>query len=278
VTDLSRGVLLAVLAFFLGLVANQVNRLLSRERKRLAWTLSAVPIVSVSDSLPDAVRSVVPAAAAVNVYQYVLSMRSTGRKPVSGVKLEIVPESGTTLLSHEVRSTPPRGVGWSPESNEGEIRLNDIALTRNQELTITAFAKSSVTPSLKPYFSGGGDEPPEFEAESRQNYQGIEQHVASIIRNYVASIVAPAVVGAIGSVLAGTVFALGPSLGFDNRAGTAGIQIGTAGFLQVLSAVVNAYFLLRIVPPALALVRIFTARRISGSPMDADEVRRDSSR
>lgn len=272
-SDLAAGVLLAFLGFFLGLIANQINRLLSRERKRLGWTLNSMPIVAVSDSLPEAVRSVVPAATAENVYQYTMTMRSNGRKPISGVKLEIVPDSGTALLSHEVESTPPRGVTWSSEVNGNEIHLRDIALSRNQELSVTLFAKSPTIPAITPYFSGGGDDPPEFEAESRQTYSGIEQHIASIIRNYVASIVAPAIVAAIGSVLTGTVTVFGSSWGIDDRIWTTtGIQIGTIGFIQVFSAVVSAYFLLRIVPPAVALVRIFTARRIGQHIKESDQV------
>jgi hypothetical protein len=219
-------------------------------------------IVSVSDSLPEAVRTLIPAQAAVNVYEYTILIRSTGRKPLSEVKLELVPDEDTVLLGHEIHSVPPRGVEWLTDADDNELILRDIALTRDQELVITLFAKSSGTPKVRPYFGGGGSEPPEFEEVSRQEYQGIERHVASIIRNYVASIVAPAVVGAIGSILVGTVAVIGQG---GPIFGAPAIQIGAAGFLQVLGALINAYFLLRIVPPALALVRILVNRRADSS-------------
>jgi hypothetical protein len=164
-----------------------------------------------------------------------------------------VPEPGTTILGHEVKSQPARGVPHSVSTIGDEIHVNDISLTRDQELQVDFYTKSSSVPTVRHYFSGGGEDPPTFEEASRQTYQGVERHIDELIRNYILSIVAPTVIVAVGSVLVGAVSLAG--------AGGTGLQIGTLGFLQVLGALVNAYFLLRIIPPALALVRILINRR-----------------
>jgi hypothetical protein len=268
-SELSRGILLAILAFVLGLVANQINRLVSRERKRLSFTVSSRPIVTVTDTLPPAVKNAVPAESAVNIYEHAIVIRNSGKKPFSSVKLELVPERDTTILGNPtVESQPPRGVSYSTSSADGELRIDDISLTRDQELRVDFYTKSTSVPAVKHYFSGGGEDPPTFEESSRQTYQGVERHVAVIIRNLIASIAAPAVVTAFGSVAAGTVsiiFTSGP--GGNVQIG--GLQIGVIGILQILGPLIQAYFLLRILPSALALARILTSRRSGGDSIPA---------
>jgi hypothetical protein len=259
-SDTSRGILLAILAFLLGLVANQINRLLSREPRRLSYSKSSSAIVAVNQSLPEAVRQALPVQDAVNVYRHEIVAKNSGKKAINNVEAIIVPAPGTQIIRHEVTSTPARGVPYTPSFENGEVQVKQVSLAQEQGLRIIVFTRSDVQPDIEVYWTGGGEDPPSFVPTGGEIDRGVEGHLGAIIRNYIAAEVLPAVIGGVAAGLGGAAGFLGGDTG--------PIQLGAFGVGNIFSTLVRAYFLLRIVPHALALVRIYTERRSEKRPLN----------
>jgi hypothetical protein len=113
------------------------------------------------------------------------------------------------------------------------------------------FLLSKSNMKVKVHWSGGGVTVEWQEGEGRSN-EGIALHVEGIIRNYIlAEIVSVLSVG-FGYLIAAIVPA---TLELSSRVTMAGVGAG-----QLLGALMRLYFLLRIVPHAIALVELYRSR------------------
>jgi hypothetical protein len=208
--------------------------------------------VAVNLDLPQAVRRVLPIQGTANIFRFEVHAKNTGKKAISGVEAIVAPAEATTVLRHEVSSDPPKGIPFDLEQRESDLHVTSLRLNQGQSLTITLYTTSPDQPKVHVYWSGGGDDPPSFEPVGPEANKSAEQHVVSIIRNLIAFVLVPS--------LFNTLLAI--PLIFNERLLEEGpFQFGAIGVGALLRTLLQAYFLLRIVPHVLDLVRIFSATR-----------------
>lgn len=79
--DFAGKLALALIAFLLGLLADVIKKALGRERRRITYSISKQPIISVNQSLPNEVLSKLPTDQTLNVIQYHIAGENTGTNP-----------------------------------------------------------------------------------------------------------------------------------------------------------------------------------------------------
>ncbi|MET3135074.1 hypothetical protein AAKU55_005377 [Oxalobacteraceae bacterium GrIS 1.11] len=254
--DLMPKLLLAFIAFLFGLLAEGIKRFFQNEKRRVRYTLVQRPVIAINESLPQAVRAMVPGAPTGNVSEFKVEALNTGKLPITAANLLIVPSQGAEFLHVVVTTNPPREVEWGPleHPEPNEVRCPGIALAKNQAFSASLFYLSRDRMEVKLYWSGGGGTV-EWEAGEGRLSHGAALHVEGIIRNYILSEIAAVFWLGMGYLIG----AMLPAME-SNRASMAGVGMG-----QLLAASFRLYFLLRIVPHAVALVDMYRSRRRPGA-------------
>jgi hypothetical protein len=253
VDDFTQKLLLAFVAFFLGLLAEGIKRFFQKEKRRVRYSVVQRPVLAINKALPQAVLAKLPNIPPGNVSEFRIQATNTGNLAASAANLLIVPSEGCQLLHYEVETIPPREVAYSAveHPNPNEVRCPGINLEKDQTIVVRVFFLSKTDMEVKLYWSGGGSAVEWEEGESRFS-EGAALHVEGIIRNYILSEIVSVLLLGIGYVIG----ALVPSsMESSSRITMAGVGVG-----QLLGALMRLYFLLRIVPHAIALVEMFRRR------------------
>ncbi len=257
--DFTQKLLLAFVAFLLGLLAEGIKRFFQREKQRVRYSVVQRPVLAINEALPQAVLEKLPNIPPGNVSEFRIQATNTGNLTVSAANLLIVPSEGSQLLHYEIETIPPREVIYSAveHPNPHEVRCPGISLEKNQTIVTRVFFLSKKDMAVRLYWSGGGGAVEWEEGEGRFS-EGAALHVEGIIRNYILSEIVSVLCLGVGYVIG----ALVPSSMemSSSRVTMAGVGIG-----QLLGALMRLYFLLRIVPHAIALVEMYR-RRAQSTP------------
>jgi hypothetical protein len=256
--EFSQKIVLAVVAFLLGLLAEAIKRMFQREKRQVAYSVTHKPILALSETLPPEVSSKLPAAPPGNVSEYIVSATNTGNLQVRDANLLIVPNRTCTLLLQDIVTKPAREVPYGPVENPspGEVRYPQITLEKEQSIRVRLFLLSKNTPSINVFWSGGGEKV-EFRQSTDQLSGDVPFHLREIIKNYILAEIAVGLFVGFG-YLAGSV------VPFDMHGGRT--QMTGLGVGQVLGVITRLYFLMRIVPHAVALVEQLRTSKATGGP------------
>jgi len=255
--DFAGKLILAVIAFLLGLLADVIKKAFGRERRRITYSISKQPIISVNQSLPNEVLGKLPTDQTLNVIQYHIASENTGTQSVKDINLLVSANKEADLIHQEVTTIPPREVQYPsielPAPNE--VRFKGIGLERKQSIIINLFFRSRTDSNMQVFWSGGDNV--EWSLSGATEEFSLEEHLVAIIRNYILAEFMPALFLGIAYLVA---FLASFSAPFRNSsvAITGGIGLG-----QTLGSLLRFYFYLRIVPHAVAVVRDVIQRRAS---------------
>lgn len=251
--ELTQKLLLAFIAFLFGLLAEGIKRFLQRENRRIRYSVTQRPVIAVNDTLPQPVLAKLPNIPPGNVSEFRTQATNTGNLAITSANLLLVPSEGCEMLHFEIETIPPREVTYAavehPKPNE--VRCPAINLERNQTITLRVFLLSKSDMQVKAYWSGGGGTV-EWEEVGGRSIEGIALHVEGIIRNYILSEIVTVLLEGAVVLLAAVIPA---TMEFSNRFTMAGVGAG-----QLLGGLMRLYFLLRIVPHAVALVELYRSR------------------
>jgi len=257
--DLTTKIILAVIAFLLGLLADVIKKAFGRERRRVTYSIRKEPIISVSQSLPAEVLEKLPTAQTLNVVFYRVLGENTGTQAIKGVNLLATAAGDAELIHHEIITTPAREVPLpeSESSTPNEIRFKGICLERKQSIAVNLFFRSRTDARLQVYWSGG--ENVDWSLSSATEEFGLEEHLVAIIRNYILAEFLPAFLFGIFYLLS-TIVIASPTI----QSKVSNIVLsGSAGVGQLLSSLLRFYFYLRIIPHVVAVIRDLRQRRPS---------------
>ena len=255
--DFAEKVVLALVAFFLGLLADVIKKAFGRERRRIKYSINKEPIISVSQNLPSAVLAKLPTDQTVNVICFRVLAENTGTQSVKDVNLLVVANQEAELIYQDISTNPPREVHVPTTETQAsnEIRFKGISLERKQSIAFNLFLKSRIDASIETFWSGGDNV--ELSLTSAVEEFGLEEHVVAIIRNYIFAEFVPVLFSGIFLLLAAFVSYSGMSL--ERWTNTA--LMGGQGLSQMLGSLLRFYFYLRIVPHAVAIVRYILRSR-----------------
>lgn len=256
--DLTQKLLLALVAFLLGLLAEVIKRVFQRDRRRLSYSVVREPIISVTQDLPQLVRQKLPQQSQFNVTRFRIIGQNTGSTSLSGISLLAVASDQTEVLDYTVATNPPRGVKHAlpsqPKSNE--VECAGVELDPKQEILIDVYLKAEGPTNLVTYWSGGGGV--EWISGGSPSALGIEEHLVAIIRNYILAEFVPALFMGVGYLVVAVVTGLGKDI---ESSYMSALTLGGVGIGSTIGALVRFYFYLRIVPHLVAVIREFTERR-----------------
>jgi hypothetical protein len=254
--DLAGKLLLAGIAFLLGLLADVIKKAFGRERKRITYSINKEPIIVVSQSLPGEVLEKLPTRLALNVVQYRVVCENTGTQPIKDVNLLLSANADAELLHHEMSTIPAREVPFpaveTPTSNQ--IRFVGMQLERKQRIDFKLFFRSLSEPNVEDFPSGGDNV--EWKRSGAAEEFSLEEHIVAIIRNYVLAEFMPA-------LFLGIAYLLGSIVAISAFRNNSAILSGSIGLAQTLASLVRFYFYLRIIPHAVAVIRDLIQRRPS---------------
>lgn len=246
--ELERSLFLAFVGFVLGLLGGQIERILNRQRRVLEWDIDSRPIIAVDRTLPPEILADLPSAEMTNITRFELSARPVG-KAMSGAEALIVPRGGGRLLKNDVVTEPVRGIQYELVKDEPsqELRLNIATLRLDQAVKVVLFLQSKEEPSIDVYWSGV-QEDLKFQRVSFGRDKGLEEHLRSIALNLILAFVIPAILSATAAII---------SVGlYDELYAT-----GASGVARFTGTLLSGYFLLRTLPHAVAITRIYGSRR-----------------
>lgn len=255
--QLEQQILLAVLGLVVGVGATLVERLLTKERRRVTYSCSTTPILAGGASLPEAVRAALPDHGDADILRFVVRAQNTGKVAVHNLGLLLVPSEETVLLEHEVQTSPAHGVPHRGGTEHGNrVRCSNVALAPGQGMEVSLYLRSACDPAVRPYWSS---QDTVFQQGRPRRANDVDQHLIGLVHSAIGVLVAPALVVGLYRVVMSTLEAVGLA------------QVaGTEGWQAVLGALVRLYFLLRGVPCASALVRdLREGRHRCGAPREA---------
>jgi len=236
-------ILLLIVGGIITLIVGQLSKIWGRPRYRITYSISRDPIISVSGDLPEEVRRQLPEGLSLNVSKVRVLASNTGNKTVREANMRAVLDLDAELLRNELKTVPDREVlhGNVEQIDDNELRVPAVTLQRNQSLELILFIRSKGNEEVKVYWSGGGNDDVQWNRGSGLSELTIERHIVAIIKNFIFAEVIPALVPILASPF---------SLFRDNI-----FLIPVAGGATVLSALARLYFLLRIVPHAVAVTK-----------------------
>ena len=80
-------VLLAVIALILGLLAEPVKKIITRERKRLTYSISPKQILGIDSSIPQALRSQIPSEWSGHLVQFHIRAVNSGAQLLKDINV-----------------------------------------------------------------------------------------------------------------------------------------------------------------------------------------------
>jgi hypothetical protein len=244
-------VLLAVIALILGLLAEPVKKIITRERKRLTYSISTKQILGIDSGIPDALRSQIPSEWSGYLVQFHIRAVNSGAQLLKDINVLITTKPDSEIKYFEYRTSPSREVPVGKLSIEkpNELRAPDITLTRNQSVDFDVFVKATTQPELQLYWSGGGGDV-DWRIAGSQEAFGIERDIISAIKYFIYAQVA-------GPAITALLFAFAFFVGFwfgTTRVSEMGAAIGS-----FLGQLVTLFFYIKMVPHALAVAKQFMA-------------------
>jgi len=185
-SEFSEKLLLAVVAFLLGLLADVVKRLYQRERRRVEYSVHATPILAAHEPLPDAVRSKLPGLTPINVTSVTVAFENTGTLPAQNLNALIAFTSGAEVLHCDVDTVPQREVvtGAVERPNANELRLTSFSLARAQQLNANVFVSAPSDIATTVFGSSAGGDVA-FVDEGATLRMGVVERAVSVIKLYV---------------------------------------------------------------------------------------------
>jgi hypothetical protein len=179
-------VLLAVIALILGLLAEPVKKIITRERKRLAYSISTKQIFGVDSSVPEALRSQIPAEWSGHLAQFHVRAENSGAQILKDVNVLIVTKTDSQIKFFQYITNPPREVpvGKPLVEKPNELRVPNITLAKNQSIDIDVFIRSPAEPDLQLFWSGG-DGDVDWRIASTQEAFGIDRNILSAIKYFI---------------------------------------------------------------------------------------------
>jgi hypothetical protein len=254
--DLAQKLLLAVIAFLLGLVAEAIKRAFQRDRRRLSYSVVKEPLIAVTQELPERVLQRIPQQSQFNVTKFCIIGENSGTTSLSGLSLLVVANAEAEVLEQSVVTIPPRGVKYSTptQSKSNEFAIEQLDLDRQQSVKAELFVKSEKAPDVAVYWSGGGGV--DWISGGSPSALGMEEHLVAIVRNYILAEFAPSLLTGLGYLLAGLL-----SSYIDASVQTQYITMGGVGLGTTIGALIRFYFYLRMVPHLVAIFREFTRIR-----------------
>jgi len=256
-SDLAQKLLIAFMAFLLGLVAEVLKRLLSKERKRLAYAIDLRPIIATTAALPNDVKQKMPDVEAINITEVIVTVENVGTRAIQDASLLVATPEEAEVIHQEIRTLPIREVSSGNVTIEAEkdIRVSGFSLERKQRLILRYFLRSEREPNVALYGSGGGGDV-RWVAEGASKAIGIEGRVTAIVRYFVLAQILPPLLTAVS-------FSLYKLYTEDHRFEFVAAMVG-----QATGTLIALYYYLRIVPQALAVaneaserLRNFAAQR-----------------
>jgi hypothetical protein len=250
--DFGVKLLLAVIAFLLGLLADIIKRLFQRERRRVAYSIEAFPIIAMSAELPEVVRGKLQHVEDYNVMRFKILAENTGSVFIKNVNVVIVPSLSSEIIDVAVTTNPPILVKYAmPQLSDNRLTCTGIELEKKQTITLDVYVRAEAHPGLEAFWSGGGGDVL-WDRELKAGAFTVEQNVRAIIRYYIFAQLPELLLTGIGIIL----YALFPALRNQTNWQLSGIGVGS-----VLASLVRFYFYLRIIPHAVALLRYLVESR-----------------
>jgi hypothetical protein len=150
--------LLAVIAFLLGLLSDVLKRVFQKERRRAAWSVDRTAIVSSPSSLPDEVRAKAPGLPTTNLFKITVSASNEGKIPLTEANLLVVAPPDTEIVHSTTATVPTREVvsGSIEQAKPNELRLKGFNLQKGQGLSLTLYTTGSSDSPPELFWSGGG--------------------------------------------------------------------------------------------------------------------------
>jgi hypothetical protein len=249
---------LAVIALILGLLAEPIKKIITKERKRLSYSIATKPIFGVDGTLPAALQSQIPKDWSGHLVQFHLRAENSGAQTLSALNVLCVAAADAEIRFYETTTQPPREVPVGTPTNEksNELRIPDITLERGQSIELDVFVKSHNRPDLQIFWSGGGGGV-DWRLTSMEETFGLERNIISAIRYYIYAEISMPLATSIMYVMSASLMSVSNSASW--------MSIGGVGVGQFFGSILKLYFYIKIVPHALAIAKEFMSRpRVSG--------------
>jgi hypothetical protein len=245
--DFGEKLLLALIAFLLGLLADVIKRVFQRERKRVEYAIETRPIIAANAPLPETVREKLPGTTPFSVTEFVITLENAGSVAVHDANALLSLGAGSDVLHYEITTEPAREVlvGAVEHLTSNELRLKGFTLEKKQKIMLDVFVRSAGDIQPEMYGSGGGGDV-QWVGESQSHSLSLEGHVVASIKLFILAEVIESVVT--GIVLLFSELFKGED--FSIRWQSPTFLVGST-----VLKLVKLYFYLRIVPHALAIVR-----------------------
>lgn len=253
--DFNEKVLLALVAFLLGLLADIIKRVFGRERRRISYSVNATSIIAVSGDMPPEVRSKLGTVTRENITRFQVLAENTGSGFVKDAEVVILPSDGSEILQASINTDPPHVVkhGLLLPRPDGGLQCAAVELEEKQQIAFDIFIKAPDVPELNVLWSGGGGGVV-WDIESGSQAFSLERSVVAIMRNYILAEFSPALLFGIGYLI--------PALFPTDRPGGINLQLqmGGVGVGQMVGSLIRFYFYLRMIPHAVGIVRYFVEK------------------
>lgn len=230
-----------------------MKKIITRERKRLAYSITTKQIFGLDSSVPEALRSQIPAEWSGHLAQFHIRAENSGAQILKDVNVLIVTKSDSQIKFFQYVTNPPREVpvGTSLLEKPNELRVPNITLARNQSIEIDVFIRSPTQPDLQLFWSGG-DGDVDWRIASTQEAFGIERNIISAIKYFIYAQIATPLVTSIMFAVSGVGSVLLP---LGNQFTTVGAGIGA-----FLGNLLTLYFYIQMVPHALTVAKELMSR------------------
>lgn len=257
--DFLTKLLLAFIAFLLGLLADAIKKVVGREKRRISYSISEQAIVAISRDIPEQVRSASFIPESKNIARFQVILENTGTKIIKDASCVMETNEDAKFISRKIFSTPadlvPYEDGFEDGKNRG--RINKFSLEPRQKITCELFVSSDSPPQVR--ISGsGGDDVTEWRDLSSGIVQSIDEHAIAILKFWIAASFAPALFQAVAFIVISFLSSI-PI--WDLVKSNSAIQIGGAGLAQITGHLISLYCYIKIIPHASALIKELTTRR-----------------